>query len=210
MVSADGIWVADRIERFDTQHPTSFAFFGPVLSIDPWNVRGVSLTVDGNTTIKDDISLGEMVKVIGRILDDGTWLVTEIKHTGLHLGLGCYMVSSVVQSVDGDQILMIDGQSLVLTSDLIVTGDLKEGSLVRYQFCVDEQSQDEIRSVTVVYQLEELPAGKVVICHYPPGNLGNRHTIEVGQPAESAHLAHGDTLGPCPSEKPDNQSKKDN
>ena len=35
------------------------------------------------------------------------------------------------------------------------------------------------------------------ICHLPPGNPGNAHTISVGAPAVSAHLAHGDTLGPC-------------
>ena len=37
-----------------------------------------------------------------------------------------------------------------------------------------------------------------MICHIPPGNPGNSHTIEVGAPAEAAHLAHGDTVGECP------------
>ena len=69
----------------------------------------------------------------------------------------------------------------------------------------------KIGRIIVVYQLEELPpaTGKVVICHYPPGNPGNRHTIEIGQPAVSAHVAHGDTLGPCPSEKLDKKPKND-
>ena len=90
----------------------------------------------------------------------------------------------------------------------MVTGDLKAGSMVRYQFCVDDQGQITIVSITVVYQMEGLPQAKAVICHYPPGNPGNRHTIEVGQPAVPAHLAHGDTLGPCPSENLD-KGKKD-
>jgi len=38
---------------------------------------------------------------------------------------------------------------------------------------------------------------KVTICHVPPGNPDNRHTITVGAPAVPAHLAHGDTIGPC-------------
>jgi LPXTG-motif cell wall-anchored protein len=42
------------------------------------------------------------------------------------------------------------------------------------------------------------PGAKVVICHTPPGNPENRHTIEVSESAVPAHLAHGDTLGPCP------------
>ena len=216
MVSADGIWVAESIERLDTEHATSFDFFGPVLSLNPWNVGGVLLTVDERTTIKGDITLGEMVKVTGWILEDGTWLATEIKHTGLHLGQGCFMISSVVQSVNGDQIILIDGQTLVRSGDLEVEGDLKEASLVRYQFCVDKHGDGKIGHVNVVYQLEELPpapssgkSGKVVICHAPPGNPGNAHTIEVGQPAESAHMAHGDTQGPCPSAKPDKKPGKD-
>lgn len=37
------------------------------------------------------------------------------------------------------------------------------------------------------------------ICHIPPGNPNAAHTIQVGsENAVEAHLAHGDTEGPCP------------
>ena len=37
------------------------------------------------------------------------------------------------------------------------------------------------------------------LCHRPPGNPSNAHTITVGsEQARQAHLAHGDTDGPCP------------
>jgi hypothetical protein len=39
--------------------------------------------------------------------------------------------------------------------------------------------------------------GKVAVCHIPPGNPANAHTIVVGAPAVKAHLAHGDVLGTC-------------
>lgn len=38
---------------------------------------------------------------------------------------------------------------------------------------------------------------KVTLCHIPPGNPDNAHTITVGSPAVAAHLAHGDDEGPC-------------
>lgn len=38
---------------------------------------------------------------------------------------------------------------------------------------------------------------KVVICHVPPGNPDNAHTISVSPGALEAHLAHGDTVGAC-------------
>jgi hypothetical protein len=46
------------------------------------------------------------------------------------------------------------------------------------------------------------PKEKTELCHVPPGNPGNAHTITVGGNAPNAHLGHGDTLGPCPVERP--------
>ncbi|MCI0731732.1 MAG: hypothetical protein L0332_34105, partial [Chloroflexi bacterium] len=40
----------------------------------------------------------------------------------------------------------------------------------------------------------------LVICHIPPGNPDNAHTIIISSSAWPAHLAHGDTLGECPPE----------
>lgn len=38
---------------------------------------------------------------------------------------------------------------------------------------------------------------KTTICHVPPGNPLNAHTLCVGTPSVEAHLAHGDYLGVC-------------
>src|SRR5262245_30766400 len=38
---------------------------------------------------------------------------------------------------------------------------------------------------------------KVAICHYPPGNPANAHTLMLPEPAVQAHLRHGDTSGAC-------------
>ncbi len=46
------------------------------------------------------------------------------------------------------------------------------------------------------------PKEKTELCHVPPGNPGNAHTISVGGKAADAHLRHGDTLGPCSVERP--------
>ncbi|AKQ69368.1 Cell division protein FtsH [Myxococcus hansupus] len=44
---------------------------------------------------------------------------------------------------------------------------------------------------------EAAASGKVTLCHYPPGNPANAHTLSVGAAAWPAHERHGDTLGPC-------------
>lgn len=37
----------------------------------------------------------------------------------------------------------------------------------------------------------------ITICHRPPGNPGNAHTLEIGESAWPAHAAHGDYRGAC-------------
>src|SRR5437763_13359856 len=38
---------------------------------------------------------------------------------------------------------------------------------------------------------------KETICHIPPGNPANLHTITVGEPSVAGHEGHGDFLGVC-------------
>ena len=59
---------------------------------------------------------------------------------------------------------------------------------------------------------EEEPDGeeetKVAVCHVPPGNPDNPHTIEVDESAVPAHLAHGDTEGECVEETPPSEGEE--
>ena len=41
------------------------------------------------------------------------------------------------------------------------------------------------------------PDDPVKICHMPPGNPDNEHTIVVDRESVPAHLAHGDSEGKC-------------
>ena len=52
---------------------------------------------------------------------------------------------------------------------------------------------------------------KVTICHIPPGNPSNAHTITISSSAVPAHQAHGDYVkGPCESANLDLKDKKQN
>lgn len=59
-------------------------------------------------------------------------------------------------------------------------------------------------NVTVSNPLSNL-GNKTLICHIPPGNPENRHSIWVGNSAVAAHLAHGDFLGGCDANPKTNQ-----
>jgi hypothetical protein len=51
---------------------------------------------------------------------------------------------------------------------------------------------------------------KVTICHIPPGNPANAHTISIGLPALKAHIAHGDVMGACTEPNPGASNCDDN
>jgi hypothetical protein len=62
----------------------------------------------------------------------------------------------------------------------------------------DEISEDTEAAYALRSDLSGSPDGKkTFVCHIPPGNPANAHTIHVGNPAVDAHLAHGDSLGQC-------------
>ena len=53
---------------------------------------------------------------------------------------------------------------------------------------------------TSVRDARAAAAGKIDVCHVPPGNPAGAMTISVGSAAAlAAHLAHGDTQGACNS-----------
>ena len=76
-ILADGTWLAREIVRAD-EVEREFEFTGEVESIDPWIVAGTPLDTRPWTEIDQGIEIGDKVKVEGRVLDDGTWLATEI------------------------------------------------------------------------------------------------------------------------------------
>jgi len=61
----------------------------------------------------------------------------------------------------------------------------------------DRDNIKEFSDDAVVTSSSSSSVGKVTICHIPPGNIENAHTITIGKPALKAHLAHNDVLGSC-------------
>lgn len=58
-------------------------------------------------------------------------------------------------------------------------------------------SSTDTVTVTVVDIRCGSDSNKVLVCHIPPGNPANAHTICISPNAVPAHLAHGDVLGEC-------------
>lgn len=56
--------------------------------------------------------------------------------------------------------------------------------------------------------ITEMVNGKLTICHEPPGNQKNKSSSVVDFSALSIHLAHGDMVGTCDTERKDGNAKK--
>jgi len=61
----------------------------------------------------------------------------------------------------------------------------------------ERENIKEFREGILVTSSSSSSVGKEIICHIPPGNVDNAHTITIGKPALRAHLAHGDVAGSC-------------
>jgi len=96
-----------------------------------------------------------------------------------------------VESDDRSQGFLVIDSDLPLDADVVYTassGPDGEASI--------DVERLEARRVPAPRPDDDEPS-TVTICHVPPGNPGNAHTIQVGRSAVSAHRAHGDTVGAC-------------
>ena len=218
----DGTWVASEIERFDDDDEALYvAFVGRVTRKDPWVVSGIPLVVDDETVIKGEVNVGDLVKVKAQILPDGTWLARKIKRIEVESGLGCFSFSAVVVGVEGNQLVLLNGETIYPGDGVIIEGEVAVDSVILVFVCVDADGSITIVSIIVIYHPDEeppptptpLPApgddDKITICHRPPGNPDAAHTITIGRAALEEHLRHGDTIGPCPDHDDDDHDDDD-
>jgi hypothetical protein len=63
--------------------------------------------------------------------------------------------------------------------------------------CVAPHPDEDVGSAVSSVHKAKGGNDKVTICHIPPGNPSNAHTISVGASAVKAHLDHGDNMGDC-------------
>ena len=76
-ILSNSIWLARSIELVSP--PTAeFSLTGIVQSMDPWLVATVAFSTTAGTIIDEGIEVGDLVRVLGIILPDGTWVATHI------------------------------------------------------------------------------------------------------------------------------------
>jgi hypothetical protein len=125
-VLPDSTWLARSIARMEDGERT-FEFTGSVESIAPWIVSGIAFETDEWTEVEAGIEVGDTVRVKGRILEDGTWVATEIEL----LDEDDFLYVEFVGQVKSIDPWVVSGVSLVVDDDTEIEGDIQVGTWVR-------------------------------------------------------------------------------
>jgi len=126
LILEDQTWLAHTIDLIDTTL-ASFNISGDVQRIAPWQVAGITFTTSPNTLIDDDIEVGDVVQVLGRILPDGTWLADSITLLDEDFLLEI-VFAGIVDEIDP---WIVNGLPLDTNEDTRIDDDIEVGDLVR-------------------------------------------------------------------------------
>lgn len=176
--------------------------------------RAIGLA-QGDDFVGDEALAGLSIEIVddaGNVVsttatDDSGFFTADV-------GAGTYTVNLLL---DGASVLSFtldvpDGGTLFAEGkvDLLPNGKLKLDLQIFRDNDGDGEPDDSFR-IRIQGRVEGEPASgdvdveasqddiedQVTICHVPPGNPDNAHTIVVGAAAVNAHLAHGDFEGEC-------------
>ncbi|MFQ5531783.1 MAG: hypothetical protein ACE5ES_04170 [Candidatus Nanoarchaeia archaeon] len=169
-------------------------------------VRGGDLEVKTKLEVRDRITGNE--SIISAILSNGeesriNFLPDEIHELALERLQARNLTFELEEETEGDSSKAVykvktnkNGRFLgIIKLKMRIEGqiDPETGEFIGidkpwWAFLVSGEDSDQV--------LDGL-GDRVTLCHIPPGNPDDAHTITVGAPAARAHLAHGDVLDAC-------------
>jgi hypothetical protein len=178
-------------------------------SIDPWKVAGMTLETNESTQIEEGLQAGDLVRVRGVILEDGTWLVNSIERASEKID----PIIILIGRVDSIDPWAVNGIQLNVTEDTEIQGTITPGMFVRVEILLSPDGTWEILSIAPLSEFEEEPDCGTVVATVVSveGNviqLAGWPTITLGEDIKIEDEAGGEvTLGPnqtillviCPS-----------
>ncbi len=180
-ILADGVWLAHEIKLVDDDE-NEFEITGVVETMAPWRVAGIEFETRDWTEIDPDVAIGDLVKVEGIILADGTWVADEIER----LDDGGVLTFVFYGAVDSASPWVVSGVPLPVTDATAVAPNIAVGDLVRVtvtllpdgtwlveqiELVYDDVADQGCFSVTAV--VISFNGGQLVLDDWPPLTLGD-------------------------------------
>jgi hypothetical protein len=180
-----GAWLAEEI-KLEDDGEAEFEFTGTVETIEPWKVSGVSFDTDEETEIDEGIEVGDLVRVEGKILEDGTWLAEEIDLLD-EVGLETIVIIGTLDSMDP---WSVSGFPFEVNDDTEIEPGIDVGDLVRVEAVIQENGDwlaievtlfgDEWESgcLTITALVLDVTDGQLTINDWPNLVIGDETEVD--------------------------------
>jgi hypothetical protein len=134
---------------------TTFEITGQLESTEPWMVTGNTFATRESTQIEEGLEAGELVRVRGVILEDGTWLTSSIERAASEEQTSptIILVGKVV-SVDP---WVVNGITLNVTRDTLISEGIKPEMIVRVEILLLEDGTWEVLSIVSLGEFTDVP-----------------------------------------------------
>ncbi|HET9910971.1 MAG TPA: DUF5666 domain-containing protein [Anaerolineales bacterium] len=132
---------------------TTFELVGELESTEPWMVTGNTFAVRDTTHIAEGLETGDLVRVKGLILEDGTWLANFIELAEGQIDPTVVLIGKV-DSVDP---WMVHGITLNVTADTTVAEEIAPGMIVEVEILLRADGTWEVLSITPLSDFTQIP-----------------------------------------------------
>ncbi len=190
---------------------STFELVGSLEGMDPWVIAGTTVETNESTQIAEGLQVGDLVRVQGTILEDGTWLAYSIEPAEEQTD----PIIILIGTVDSVDPWVVNGITLNVTADTIITGDITVGMLVRVEILLLEDGTWEVLSITALDDVTEIDGclnvvatvisvtdDEIQFLGWPSMPLGSDVVIEGGDETEGIILSLNQPVLVvlCPSE----------
>lgn len=156
---------------------STFELIGTVESVEPWKVSGRALQRNDATQIAQGVKVGDLVRVRGAVLQDGSWLAYSIEPAKQETNQTVTMIGQVTSTNPW----VVNGLPLNVTSDTVVNGEITPGTLARVEILLQEDGTWEVISISPLGDLPTTSGCATVVATVASVN-GNQIQF-VGWPA---------------------------
>jgi hypothetical protein len=133
---------------------TTFELVGQLESTDPWMVTGNTFAVRESTQIAEGLAAGDLVRVKGIILEDGTWLANAIEPAEEPQTAPTLVLIGKVDSIDP---WVVNGITLNVTAETTISGEIAPGRIVRVEIVLLDDGTWEVLSLAPLSDFTEVP-----------------------------------------------------
>src|SRR5215216_584883 len=156
---------------------STFELIGKVESVEPWKVSGRALQRNDATQIAQGLKVGDLVRVRGAVLQDGSWLAYSIEPAKQATNQTVTLIGQVTSTNPW----VVNGLPLNVTNDTVINGDITPGTLARVEILLQEDGTWEVISISPLGDLPTTSGCATVVATVASVN-GNQIQF-VGWPA---------------------------